>query len=97
MRKFILISVLFSLAGCAPSYRESFVGGYNLPVVNIKEATREGRACYYSGALKFWGSDVDFTIDSARRNGGVTSITAIEKEITGNLLLHRKCIIVRGN
>lgn len=96
MKKTIIIAALFLvLSGCS-SYRES-LGQYNLPIVNIREATREGRTCYYTSDIKFWGSNIDFTIDTARRNGGITNITAIEKETTGNFFLRKKCLIVRGN
>ncbi len=96
MKKIAILAVLpFLFSGCS-SYRES-LGQYNLPVTNIREATKEGRACYLTSDLKFWGSSIDFTIDSARRKGGISSITAIEKETSGNFLIRRKCIIVRGN
>ncbi len=97
MKTNVIFSVilLFALNGCS-SYRES-LGQYNLPVTNIRESTREGRACYFTSDFRFWTSNVDFTIDAARRNGGITSITAIEKEKSGNFLLRKKCIIVRGN
>ncbi|MBM3579251.1 MAG: hypothetical protein FJX34_00575 [Alphaproteobacteria bacterium] len=90
-----LIILTLLLTGCS-SFRES-LGQYNLPTQNIPEAKREGRVCYYTSDLKFWGSNIDFTIDSARRDGGITNIIAIEKEVCGNFLLRRKCIIVRGN
>lgn len=96
MKKIILVLSVFFVTSCVSSYRES-LGQYNLPTTNIREASKEGRACYYSGGLKFWNSDVDFTVDSARRNAGITNITAIEKETVGNVLLRKKCIIVRGS
>ncbi len=89
------ISLLALTANCS-SYRES-LGQYNLPTQNIKTPTREGRACYYTSDLRFWTSNIDFTVESARRNGGITNITAIEKEKTGNFFLRRKCLIVKGN
>jgi PBP1b-binding outer membrane lipoprotein LpoB len=92
---FILASLALLFSGCS-SYRES-LGEYHLPTTNIKESTKEGRVCYYTGGLKFWGSNIDFTIDTARRNGKITNINAIEKETSGNILLRRKCLIVRGN
>jgi hypothetical protein len=95
-KNLILSALLLSFLGNCSSYRES-LGQYNLPVTNIKESTREGRACYFTSDFRFWTSNVDFTIDAARRNGGITSITAIEKEKSGNFLLRKKCIIVRGN
>ena len=73
------------------------MGQYILPVTNIKEPTKEGRACYYSGALKFWRSNIDFTVETARKNGRITNITAIEKETSDNYLIRKKCIIVKGN
>jgi hypothetical protein len=96
MKKIVILAALsFLFSGCT-AYRES-LGQYQLPVTNIKESTREGRTCYYTSDLKFWGSNIDFTVDTARRNGGITSINAIEKEVSGNFLLRRKCLIVRGN
>lgn len=96
MKKILILTTTILLSGCVSSYRES-LGEYHLPVTNIRESTREGRACYYSSDLKFWNSNIDFTIDSARKNGNITSINAIEKETSGNFLLRRKCLIVRGN
>lgn len=93
--KFMVFVLFFFLSACS-SYRES-MGTYILPTANINDATREGRVCYYSGSLRFWFSDIDFTIDAARRNGKIKNIVAIERETSGNWLLHKRCIIVRGN
>lgn len=89
------IALLATVSSCN-SYRES-LGQYNLPTQNIPNPTREGRACYFDSDLKFWGSNIDFTVETARKNGGITSITAIEKEKTGGFFLRKKCLIVRGN
>lgn len=94
--KLILTAILLLLPSACSTYRES-LGEYNLPTSNIKNPTREGRACYYTSDLRFWTSNVNYTVEAARRNGGITNITAIEKEKSGNFLLRRKCIIVLGN
>lgn len=94
--KLFYLLALFAISSCSSSYRES-LGQYNLPTQNIQIATKEGRACYYTSDLKFWGSNIDFTVDTARRDGRITNIIAIEKETSGNFLLRKKCIIVRGN
>lgn len=91
---FVLIFLML-LQNCS-SYRES-IGQYSLPVSNIKDPTKEGRTCYYTSNLKFWSSNIDFTVEMARKNGNITNITAIEKETMGNLFLRRKCLIVKGN
>lgn len=96
MKKNLILLLLPFLFTACSSYRES-LGEYHLPVTNIRESTKEGRVCYYTGSLKFWGTNIDFTVETARRNGGITNINAIEKETTGGLLLRRKCLIVRGN
>ncbi len=94
--KLIAAMALLALVSSCSSYRES-LGQYNLPVTNIKNPTREGRVCYYTSDLRFWTTNIDFTVESARKNGGITNITAIEKEKTGNFFLRRKCLIVLGN
>lgn len=82
---------LLALPSCH-SYKES-LGQYYLPTSNIKEPTREGRACYYNRQVGY----TDFTVEAARKNGGITNITAIEKEVTGGFLLRKTCLIVKGN
>ncbi|MBP7710166.1 MAG: hypothetical protein KA100_03765 [Rickettsiales bacterium] len=94
--KLVIFAILLTLLSGCSSYRES-LGQYNLPTTNIPTPTREGRVCYYNSDLRFWTTDIDFTVETARRNAGITNIVAIEKEKTGNFLLRRKCLIVRGN
>jgi hypothetical protein len=91
MKKFVLVLTVLLLLSACNSYRES-LGQYNLPTQNIKEPTREGRVCHYSRV-----GDTDFTVETARKNGGITNITAIEKETTGGFLAGRTCLIVKGN
>ncbi len=90
------ILIFFLFLPCCSSYRES-MGTYILPTTNVGEITREGRACYYTGSLKFWFSKIDFTVDAARRDGKIRNIIAIERETSGNWFLYKRCIIVRGN
>ena len=97
MKLVLALTSLSLLSGCY-SFKES-LGRYNLPIKHIKNPTKEGKSCNsFVFPLYFVYSDSDLTIDNARQEGGITSITAIEKETYSVFPFYTKtCVIVKGN
>ena len=94
MKTLSTILILLTLSSCY-SYKNS-IGNYNLPTTDIKDSTKVGKVCDDEDNHPF-DIDVDLTVETARKRAKITSITAIEKESSGNLFHWRNCIIVRGN
>lgn len=98
--RLLILSAALLLSSCFNS-KES-MGRYNLPVRDIKSPTKEGRACN-KYIFPFYGfySDSDLSVEKARKEAGITSITAIEQSsgIFAPIipLYVEKCVIVKGN
>ncbi len=101
--KIKLILALISLAllsGCY-TYKTSLMD-YSAPVKEVKEPTKEGRACndddeegkYFFQKIFF--GDIDVTVETARQNGRITDIVSVEREV-GRGFFPRVCTIVKGN
>lgn len=88
-----MVSLLL-LSGCY-SYKES-VGVYNMPVRDIKEGTKEGKICS-SENLDPFNTEIDLTVESARKRGGIKEITNIERHVSGSAFFRKVCTIVKGN
>jgi hypothetical protein len=92
-----ILSLLALLSGCH-TYKTSLIE-YSAPVKNIEEPTKEGRACNDDGAdllEKIFFGEIDLTVEKARKNGDITNIVSVEKEV-GNGLFPRVCTVVKGN
>ena len=69
-----------------------------LPVKNSK-STKEGRACEEFTILEnnIFNSDVDLTIETAKKNGEITDIVSVEEEVTYSFFYKKVCTIVKGH
>lgn len=86
---------LLVLSSCY-SFRETANQYERLPLKVTKSPTKEGRVCSDDN-VGFFSISSDITVESARKSGGITEITSIEKEVSGGLFHRRLCTIVRGH
>jgi hypothetical protein len=100
MRRIILCTLLFAANGCAslkaPMPGLLFTHNDNGLVATANPAgNRVGEACLssYLGLISLG----DATIETARRNGGITTITSVDESTTSILFFYGKyCVTVRG-
>lgn len=72
------------------------MGSYNMPVRDIKESTKEGKVCSNENLDPF-NTEIDLTVETARKRGGIKEITNIERHYSGSAFFRKTCVIVRGN
>lgn len=90
-------SVLAALAGCAtplPGLIYSDTSGGKIATSN-QSGNRVGEACATS-ILSLIATG-DASIETARRNGGITMISSVDDKFNNILFLYSKyCVVVRG-
>lgn len=101
MRTLVIIATL-ALTGCSTAgiltdTGLSFVGNYTEPVMatDHKDAPKVGRACTqnYLGLVALG----DGSVDAARKDGGITEVTSVDKEFLRVLGFYgRVCTVARG-
>ena len=101
MKTKVLLSVisLLLLSGCY-SFK-STSSQHIVSTEKLRTPTKEGKVCSNENSYKFPMSlvfiNVDLTVEKARQKAGITEVISVEEEQSGNLLSHKKCVIVRGN
>lgn len=104
MKKFIILAIAaLMLAGCgaSPEVGGAIVvltqEGVNHTPANVEKPMKKGEAC----ALNILGlvSTGDSTIEAAQRNGDITKVVSVDKDISGinlYIILAKSCTVVRG-
>lgn len=88
--------VLMLVASCHST--KTTTGQYSLPLKIEKEPTKVGKACHtYIPIISWLYSNKDWTVETARKNGNITEIVAVEQEINSGIPYKTICTIVRGN
>ena len=101
--KIKLIAVLLAflaLSGCHTFKQTNFDNFQyeKLPVKGSK-SEKEGRACeeFTLWENNIFHSNVDLTIDTAKKNGDIVDIISVERESTYAPFYRKICTIVKGN
>lgn len=92
--------MLLALSSCATSFRQPVAGFLYSDVLSSESVTsnqagnRVGEAC----AQSYFGliATGDASIETARRNGGITQISSVDGKTEGLLVYSKYCVIVRG-
>jgi len=100
MKKLISVFLLLALSSCATSFRQPVAGFLYSDVLSSESVTsnqagnRVGEAC----AQSYFGliATGDASIETARRNGGITQISSVDGKTEGLLVYSKYCVIVRG-
>ncbi len=96
--KLCLIAAIVMTLGSCHIHRETSAQYERLPIKVSKKPEKEGRSCgSYPLFFSIIYTNNDFTIESARKNGEISEIISIEKEVTSSLLNTQICTVVRGN
>lgn len=95
------VALVIVLQGCAAVTRAPVTGGLytdthaGLSATSNQAGNRVGEACAQSILGLFATGDA--SIEAARRNGGITMITAVDEHATSYFFVYAKyCTIVRG-
>lgn len=95
---FVLASVLM-LGACATPSTEVGIALFSdttqpLMVTNNNSATKVGRAC----GKNYFGLVItgDMSVEAAKKDGKITQVTSIDKEIKGYAIYAEVCTVVRG-
>ena len=104
MKKALLLLVLPLITACGISGQR--VGTVAL-VSEIKQTpaqvqftnldmkgTKEGRACGKNILGIYAGGDI--TVDAAKRNGGISTITSVSEEVKNLIVMSEVCTVVKG-
>jgi len=67
---------------------------HHISTEKLAESTKTGKACAYGFVVGPFG---DLTIETARRNGGITQINSVESSLSVFLGSYKICTIVVGN
>ncbi len=98
VRHLLALTVLLSLTGCAS--RSPLMGSIYTGVIAGEAATaqtgsKEGSACAISILSLFAFGDA--SIDTAKKNGGIVSVSTVDGKTTNILGLYGQyCTVVRG-
>jgi len=92
-----LASVLF-LSACHTMRETDFVNFQYEKLPLKSKATKEGKSCGQYSLFSIFYTDIDMTIEAAKKNGDITEIVSVEKEDHFTGPFYRKvCTIVKGN
>jgi uncharacterized lipoprotein YajG len=98
MKIMLILASLLCLSACHTIRETDFVNFQYEKLPLKAKATKEGKSCGEYSLFSIFYTNVDMTIEAAKKNGDITEIISVEKEhhITG--LFYRKvCTIVKGN
>jgi hypothetical protein len=92
------VSVVASSCGIAPSQLgNSFISTIKEPILVTTNTnySKEGKACGQN-ILGIFATG-DMSIETAKKNGGITNISAVEKTVNNKVVISDVCTIVKGN
>ncbi len=99
MKKFfVIIGCILALSSCH-SYRTS-LSKHHITTEKLPEITKEGKVCNnYFPILALLAQNYDDSIETARKDGGISQIAVVEYQKSSLLwfLVARECVIVKGN
>ena len=100
MKKLFILATALIIASCASPSSELgraivFDTVEPITVTSNKKANKVGEACGKN--LLGLVTTGDISIEKARENGNISSITSVDKKVTGHIFLADVCTIVRGN
>jgi hypothetical protein len=96
IKKIITIACLIGLSGALSSCYtiKKSATQHHISTEKLTESTKTGKACAFGFMVGPFG---DLTIETARRNGGITQINSVENSFTTFLGAYKICTIVVGN
>jgi hypothetical protein len=96
IKKIITIACLIGLSGALSSCYtiKKSATQHHISTEKLAESTKNGKACAYGFLVGPFG---DLTIETARRNGGITQINSVESSLSVFLGSYKICTIVVGN
>ncbi len=95
---FLLLSVTVVLAACAIPNLDTGMSMFSQtqqPVlVGLERGTKIGRAC----AKNYFGiyTEGDMSVATAKRNGKITRVATVDKDVKGYLIFAEVCTVVTG-
>ncbi len=92
------VSVLASSCGIAPSQLgQSLISVTREPVFVTTNTSysKEGKACGQNVLGIFAMGDM--SIEEAKKNGGITNVSSVEKTVNNRVVFSDVCTIVKGN
>ena len=95
---FLLLAASAVLAACAMPNLETGVSMFSQTqqpmLVGSERGTKIGRAC----AKNYFGiyTEGDMSVASAKRNGNITKVATVDKDVKGYLLFAEVCTVVTG-
>lgn len=98
MKKLITLLLILSMTACSvmPSSHGFAIIGDTYEAVDVSSATgsRTGKSCgkNYLGLVAVG----DSSIESAKANGGITTVSSVDKQIKRYVILSEVCTIVKG-
>ena len=100
MKKLFLLMTTLIVASCASPSSElgrSIVFDTIEPITVTSNAksSKVGEACGKN--LLGLVTTGDISIEKARENGNISSVTSVDKKVTGHIFIADVCTIVRGN
>ena len=96
MKKLITPLFLITLLAACHSNRVT-LSQHVIGTSKITEPTKEGKACH-SHFFIFSSSDIDLSVESARKDGKITEITSVENRDRGFFpFFFERCTVVIGN
>jgi len=98
MKIMLTLASLLCLSACHTIRETDFVNFKYEKLPLKSKATKEGKSCGEYSLFSIFYTNVDTTIEAAKKNGDITEIVSVEKEnhVTGPF--YRKvCTIVKGN
>ena len=96
IKKIITIAYLIGLSGALSScyaIKQSLTQ-HHISTEKLTESTKTGKACTFGFVFGPFG---DLTIETARKDGGITQINSVENSFTAFLGAYKICTIVVGN
>lgn len=100
MKKLFIIATTLIIASCASPNSEMgraivFDTIEPITVTSNDKGSKVGEACGKNvlGVVTMG----DLSIEKARENGNISSITSVDKKVTGHIFIADVCTIVRGN
>ena len=95
---FLLLPLVAVLAACAMPSLETgasmFSNTQQPMLIGAERGTKIGRAC----AKNYFGiyTEGDMSVASAKRNGNITKVATVDKDVKGYLVYAEVCTVVTG-
>ena len=95
---FLLLPLVAGLAACAMPNLESGFSMFSQTqqpmLIGVERGTKIGRAC----AKNYFGiyTEGDMSVASAKRNGNITKVATVDKDVKGYLIYAEVCTVVTG-